>query len=185
MDGLSLNTLCSLSLNPGKNKTQTSYYDGRHEEEAKSGREAAPWAGRSARGHGRVQPPLWEPVALQGCSGTWRGAGVAFVLSLRHWEPPLSATPGCTSLAAAWAVQEQRETSQGCAGGVSLRPAQAPLAEIPGSLCRVTQPGCATRCAQQRCWHLLCLCFSNPIRGMEESCWTAEASFAGPSWVGS
>lgn len=80
----------------------------------------------------------------------------------------------CASLAAAWAVQEQRETERGWAGGVSLLPAQLPLAVTPGSLCRVNvQPGCATRCAQQGCQ-----CFSNPIRGMEKR-------FAGqlrPAW---
>lgn len=75
----------------------------------------------------------------------------------------------CASLAAAWAVQEQRETSRGWVGDVSLRPAQAPLAGTPGSLSRVTQTGCATECAQQGSWHLLCRCFSNSIRRMENS----------------
>lgn len=76
---------------------------------------------------------------------------------------PALCVPGCCLGSAGAAGDPAR-----LAGGVSLRPAQAPLAGTPGSLRSVTQPGCATRCAQQACWHLLCRCFSNPIRGMEK-----------------
>lgn len=82
---------------------------------------------------GRVQPPLQEPVALRGRGGTWRGAGVAFVLSLRHWGPPLSAAPGS---ACPWLLPGQcRSSRRPCGAGqgvFSLCPAQALLVGTQG-----------------------------------------------------
>lgn len=118
------------------------------------------WHCRAAVGHGE------EPASLLSCPSGTEGRLCLRLLALR--------VPGCC-LGSAGAAGDQR----GWAGGVSLRPAQPPLAGTPGSLCRVTlQPGCATWCAQQGCWHLPCWCFSNPVRGMENR----AAGQLGPVW---
>lgn len=115
--------------------------------------------------HGRVQPPLWEPVALRGRGGTWRGAGVAFVLSLRHWGRlclclPALHVPGCC-LGRAGAAGDLAGLGRGCQpppgpGAVSGDPgvtAESHSLDVP--------PGVLSR-------DLLCPCSSNPVRGMEK-----------------
>lgn len=128
-----------------------------------------------------VQPPLREPVALRGRGGTRRGAGVAFVLSLRHWGPPLSATPGS---ARPWLLPGQCRSSgrpSRAGQGVSASTGPAAISGYPGV---TVQSHCAAWMCHPVCSAGMPALLKPHQRDGKEICWTAEASLAGPSQVG-